>query len=85
MRNILSASLTLTVFAATIAALIRRPEERNDPNVVKVVGTAIGEGLQRGARCTVDLSQVDHLSIAHVPLEQVRERFSIVPLQSAPE
>ena len=45
----------------------------------------LGEGLQRGARCTVDLSQVDHLSIAHVPLEQVRERFSIVPLQSAPE
>ncbi len=32
---------------ATLAALIQRPEERNDPNVVKVVGTAIGEGLQR--------------------------------------
>lgn len=40
----------------------------------------LGEGLRRGAQCTVDLSQVDHLAIAHLPLEQVRENFSIVPL-----
>jgi hypothetical protein len=45
----------------------------------------LGEGLARGAKCTVDLSQVDHLSIAHLPLEQVRERFSVVPLQSPPQ
>jgi hypothetical protein len=45
----------------------------------------LGEGLARGAKCTVDLSQVDHLSIAHLPLEQVRERFSVVPLQSLPQ
>lgn len=37
----------------------------------------LGEGLARGAKCTVDLSQVDHLSIAHLPLAQVRERFSM--------
>jgi len=44
----------------------------------------LGEGLQRGAKCTVDLSQVDHLAIAHLPLEQVRENFSVVPLGPAP-
>jgi hypothetical protein len=44
----------------------------------------LGEGLERGATCTVDLSQVDHLAIAHLPLEQVRENFSVAPLQSAP-
>ena len=32
---------------ATLAALIRRDEERTDPNVVKVVGTAVGPGRQR--------------------------------------
>lgn len=32
---------------ATIAAEITRPEERTDPNVVKVVGTPVGAGLLR--------------------------------------
>ena len=41
----------------------------------------LGVGLERGARCTVDLSQVDHLAIAHLPLAQVRENFAVVPLQ----
>ena len=45
----------------------------------------LGEGLARGVKCTVDLSQVDHLSIAHLPLEQVREHFSVMPLQSTPD
>ena len=40
----------------------------------------LAEGLRRGAQCSVDLSQVDHLAIAHLPLEQVRENFSVVPL-----
>ena len=44
----------------------------------------LGEGLERGAKCTVDLSQVDHLAIAHLPLEQVRADFSIVPMRSVP-
>ncbi|MBJ7401658.1 hypothetical protein [Mycolicibacterium sp.] len=43
----------------------------------------LGEGLERGVKCTVDLNQVDHLAIAHLPLEQVREDFSVVPLRSA--
>lgn len=41
----------------------------------------LGEGLERGARCTVDLSQVDHLDLVEVPLEQVREQFNVVPLE----
>jgi hypothetical protein len=45
----------------------------------------LGEGLARGTKCTVDLSQVDHLSIAHLPLEQVREHFSVVPLGPTPD
>src|SRR5215470_2474727 len=32
---------------ATLAAEIRRPEERTDPNVVKVVGTPIGDARLR--------------------------------------
>lgn len=40
----------------------------------------LAEGLRRGAQCTMDLSQVDHLAIAHLPLEQVRENFSVIPL-----
>lgn len=45
----------------------------------------LAEGLERGEQCKVDLSQVDHLSIAHLPLEQVRGDFSVVPLRSAPK
>jgi 3-deoxy-manno-octulosonate cytidylyltransferase (CMP-KDO synthetase) len=32
---------------ATIAAEIHRPDERSDPNIVKVVGTPVGAGLLR--------------------------------------
>jgi hypothetical protein len=39
-----------------------------------------GEGLERGAQCTVDLSQVDHLALVSLPLEQVRRQFNIIPL-----
>ena len=44
------------------------------------VPALFGEGLERGSRCTIDLSQVDHLAIAGLPLDQVRERFNVVPL-----
>ncbi len=37
-----------TVDIATLAAEIRRPEERTDPNVVKVVGTPIGNSGNTG-------------------------------------
>jgi len=44
------------------------------------VGELLGEGLDRGRQCTVDLSQVDHLAIAGEPLAAIRERFNVVPL-----
>jgi ubiquinone biosynthesis protein Coq4 len=39
-----------------------------------------GEGLERGAQCTVDLPQIDHLALAEVPLSQIRAQFNVVPL-----
>jgi hypothetical protein len=39
-----------------------------------------GEGLVRGAQCTVDLPQLDHLALADVPLSQLREQFNVAPL-----
>ncbi len=44
------------------------------------VPALFAEGLDRGSQCAVDLSQVDHLSIAAQPLEAVRAKFNVVPL-----
>jgi hypothetical protein len=44
------------------------------------VGELLGEGLERGGQCNVDLSQVDHLAIAGESLASIRERFNVVPL-----
>jgi len=44
------------------------------------VSDLLGEGLDRGRQCTVDLSQVDHLAIAGESLAAVRARFNVVPL-----
>jgi hypothetical protein len=40
----------------------------------------LAEGLERGSQCSVDLSQVDHLALVELPLDQVREQFNVVPL-----
>ncbi|MFM8302737.1 MAG: hypothetical protein ACKOA9_00335 [Actinomycetota bacterium] len=47
------------------------------------VADLLGEGLARGAKCTVDLPSVDHLALVAEPLESVRERFHVVPLVGA--
>jgi ubiquinone biosynthesis protein Coq4 len=44
------------------------------------VAELLGEALERGQQCTVDLSGVDHLAIADEPLASVRARFNVVPL-----
>lgn len=44
------------------------------------VGDLLAEGLDRGRRCTVDLSQLDHLAIAAEPLASIRDRYRVVPL-----
>jgi hypothetical protein len=43
----------------------------------------LGEGLARGSQCTVDLTKVDHLAIAHLPVDEVRQMFNVVPLVGA--
>ena len=40
----------------------------------------LGEGLARGAQCTSDFSQTDHLSMAAWTLDDVRVHFHVVPL-----
>jgi hypothetical protein len=40
----------------------------------------LGEALARGARCTADFSQIDHLTMANWQLEDVRARFNVAPL-----
>ncbi len=42
----------------------------------------IAEALRRGAVCTGDFSEIDHLSLAHLPLTQVREMFGVPPRES---
>jgi len=44
------------------------------------VADLLGEGIDRGHQCPIDLSQVDHLAIADESLESIRKRFNIVPL-----
>jgi len=44
------------------------------------VAELLGEALERGQQCTVDLSGVDHLAIADEPLASIRARFNVIPL-----
>jgi hypothetical protein len=37
----------------------------------------LGEALWRGAQCTADFSQADHLSLADWELVAVREHFGV--------
>ncbi|MFM8862671.1 MAG: hypothetical protein ACKOIA_09510 [Acidimicrobiia bacterium] len=41
------------------------------------------EGFERGSQCSGDFSIADHLSMAHLPIAQVREMYS-VPAPSVP-
>jgi hypothetical protein len=43
----------------------------------------VADGLRRGAACTGDFSEIDHLALAHLPLTEVRERFGVPPLTAA--
>jgi hypothetical protein len=43
----------------------------------------IADGLRRGAACTGDFSEIDHLALVHLPLTEVRERFGVPPLTTA--
>ena len=43
----------------------------------------LAEALRRGSQCTGDFSVIDHLAIAHLPLDEVRARFGVPPLVGA--
>jgi len=45
--------------------------------------TLIADALRRGAACTDDFSEIDHLALAHLPLDEVRARFGVPPLDPA--
>jgi hypothetical protein len=42
----------------------------------------LAEGLARGAGCSSDFSQIDHLSMAEWSLEDVRAHFNVLPLET---
>ncbi len=42
----------------------------------------IADAFRRGAACTGDFSEIDHLSLAHLPLAEVREMFGALPRES---
>ena len=39
--------------------------------------TLVADALKRGAACTGDFSDIDHLALAHLPLAEVREQFGV--------
>ena len=41
------------------------------------------EGFERGSKCSGDFSRADHLSMAHLPISEIREMYS-VPAPSSP-
>ena len=41
----------------------------------------MGEALWRGAQCTADFSQADHLALAEWQLDDVRAHFGVPPAE----
>lgn len=48
---------------------------------LSVPGTTdlVAEAFARGAACASDFSRADHLSMAHLPLAELRERYHVTP------
>jgi hypothetical protein len=42
----------------------------------------VAEAFVRGAACTADFSEADHIAMAHVPLAEVRRRYNVTPLKN---
>jgi hypothetical protein len=64
------------------AGLLKHGEIRPKSATLQRPGATelLGEALARGAACTSDFSQGDHLAMASWPLEEVRARFNVAPL-----
>jgi ubiquinone biosynthesis protein Coq4 len=56
--------------------IMPKAETLNRPGATEL----LGEALERGARCTGDFSQADHMELAPQPLAEVRARFNVTPL-----
>jgi hypothetical protein len=77
------------LFLASLAAyelgLSSGPDFEAKVGVLAREGAAdmLAEALARGSHCTGDFSVVDHLELAHLPLDEVRARFGVPPLVGA--
>jgi hypothetical protein len=56
---------------------------KQDVFVREGAAALVAEGLARGAACRADFSEIDHLALAHLPLEEVRARFGVPPRAAA--
>jgi hypothetical protein len=52
------------------------PESLQRPGATEL----LGEALARGAACSTDFSQIEHLTMADWPIAQVRDFFNVLPL-----
>jgi hypothetical protein len=64
------------------AGMLKHGEIMPKPESLQRLGATelLGEALARGAACSTDFSQIDHLTMADWPLAQVREFFNVIPL-----
>jgi len=49
------------------------------------VATRLGDAMRRGALCTgsIDFLRIDWFSLAHLPVDEVRHHFGVVPKAAA--
>jgi hypothetical protein len=64
------------------AGMLKHGEIMPNPEALERPGATelLGEALERGAHCTADFSQTDHLALAALPLDDVRAQFNVTPL-----
>jgi hypothetical protein len=64
------------------AGMLKHGEIMPSPETLERPGATelLGEALERGAHCTADFSQTDHLALAALPLDDVRAQFNVTPL-----
>jgi ubiquinone biosynthesis protein Coq4 len=43
----------------------------------------LAHAMWRGAQCTGDFTAIDHLALVEVPLDEVRARFGVPPLEAS--
>lgn len=77
--------LFLTSLSAYELGLPPSPDFEGKVGVLAREGAAdmLAEALRRGSQCTGDFSVIDHLELAHLPLDEVRARFGVPPLVGA--